>query len=142
MEEKKIKEVAILELFRDLYPEFPKGIINAAESPDFILSMGPRKKIGIELTRLNQRIPHADPFSFDNISACLVSKEQKLLLYKRKRLQEYWLILVIRDPAFAPRHNLHNKLIKWVFESGFSRVFLFYLAKSRIYELNTGSRSG
>jgi hypothetical protein len=138
VEDKKTEEFAILEIFRDVFPDFPRGLLSPSESPDFILSLGPKKKIGIELTRLSQQLPDSNPFSFENISACLLTKEPKLRLYKKKRLSEYWLILVVRDPAYTPRHNLNNKLIKWVFASGFNRVFLFYLARSRVYELYTG----
>jgi len=134
--DKKINEIVIMELFRDLYPEFPKGILNATESPDFILSLGPRQKIGIELTRLNQHSPIPDSFSFDNISACISSKNEKLALYRRKRLKEYWLILYVRNPAIKPRYNLHNKLIKWDFSSGFDRIFLFVVTEGQIFELN------
>lgn len=90
------------------------------------------------MTRLNQRVRDLDLYSFENIAACLSSKEEKLGLYKRKRLQEYWLILFIGDPSFKPRFNLHNKLTKWVFESGFKRTFLFDITGHRIYELKTG----
>ena len=120
-----------------LLPDFPKGVLFPGESPDFILSITPRKKIGVELTRLNQRVPHSDLYSFENIVACLEAKEEKLVLYKRKKLQEYWLILVAGDPLYKPRFNLHNKLIKWVFESGFKRVFLFDVNGNKIFELET-----
>ena len=132
--DKKIEEIVILELFRDLYEDFPKGLLNATESPDFILSLAPRRKIGIELTRLDQT--SADPFSMENISACLSLKDEKLVLYRKKKLQEYWLILFIRNPREKPRYNMNNKLMKWKFTSGFSRVFLFSVSEGRIFELN------
>ncbi len=137
LNDKKKHETVILELFRDLYPDFPKGVLKASESPDFILSLGPRHKIGIELTRLNLNQPYSDLFSFENISACLSSKDEKLGLYKRKRLQEYWLILYVWDITIKPRYNLHNKLINWCFGTGFNRVFLFYMAEGHLFELNT-----
>ena len=137
LNEKKTYEIAVLDSFRVLLPDFPKGVLFPGESPDFILSLTPRTKIGIELTRLNQRVLDSNLFSFENIAACLSSKEEKLDLYKRKKLQEYWLILVVGESLDKPRFNLHNKLTKWVFESGFKRVFLFDVSRNRIYGLQT-----
>lgn len=135
---KKTEEHVVLELFKDCYREFPSGIINATESPDFIISQGPRKKTGIELVRLHLQASQSDPFSYENIRACLETKEIKLVLYRKKRLQEYWLILVVRDPAYRPLYNLHNKLSVWEFPTGFNRVFLFDINSGRVYRLNTG----
>jgi len=141
LDNKKSNEIEILKLFRDLCPDFPKGILKTSESPDFILSVGPRRKIGMELTRLNQRVPGLGLFSYENIRACLSSKDEKLGLYKRKRLQEYWLILFVGDSEYNSPFNLHNKLNKWVFESGFNRIFLLSVAGNRIYELQTAQES-
>ncbi len=139
MDTKKTEELFILDLFRDLYEDFPKGILNASESPDFILSLGPRNKIGLELTRLHLQVPGSDPFSFENISACLQQKEEKLDLYRKKNLQEYWLILAVRDPAFRPGYNLNNKLMVWKFPSAYNRIFIFDVMKGRILELKKTS---
>ncbi len=52
-EVKKQLEVLLVNYFRDCYPDFPKGKIVASESPDFVVKMKNRHKLGIELTRLN-----------------------------------------------------------------------------------------
>jgi hypothetical protein len=140
-DDKKAGEVRVLERFREVYPDFPKGALSVGESPDFILARGPRNKIGIELTRLHQHTSGDDPFSYDNIAACLLLKEDKLSLYRRKRLKEYWLIISVRDPAFKPRYNLGNKLISWKFRSEYDRIFLFNVPGASIYELNIASPS-
>jgi hypothetical protein len=139
MENKKKEERIVLDSFRDLLQDFPGGKLNPSESPDFILSPDPKKKIGIELTRLHKHPGKSDPFSFENISTCLLSKEDKLHLYRQKKLHEIWLILVVWDPAYKSQYNLHNKLIKWVFKSGFTRVFLYLFREGKIFELNTKS---
>ena len=136
MNNKKKEELIILELFRDRYKNFPKGKLNPSESPDFILSLGPRKKIGLELTRLHQQSPGKDPFSFENISACLQHKEDKLILYRKKNLQAYWLILTILDPAYKPRYNLYNKFIVWDFHTSYDEIFLFNALNGDVYTLN------
>jgi len=135
LSDKKTEELVIIELFRDRFKNFPGGVLTVSESPDFILSIGPEKKLGLELTRLHQQIKGTDPFSYENIVACLQQKEEKLELYRRKRLQEYWLILFVRDPAYSPRYNLYNKLIVWEFETDFNRVFFFNLLNSDVFEL-------
>ncbi len=138
---KKTEEWVIMELFREQCREFPKGMLSASESPDFILSLGPRNKIGIELTRLHQHPPGTDPFSPENISACLLQKEDKLRLYRMKKLREYWLVFFVRDHAFIPPYNLHNKLVTWTFGSGYDRIFIFHLKNRDIFELKRSERS-
>jgi hypothetical protein len=49
---KKQLEILIIDYFRSAYSDFPKGKLKATESPDFVLDIAPREKIGIELTRL------------------------------------------------------------------------------------------
>jgi hypothetical protein len=122
---KKREERVLLDLFRDCFADFPKSAISEAESPDFILSSGPKKKIGVELVRLHLRNGQSDPYSYENLSGCIQMKEDKLGLYRKRRLREYWLIIAVRDPAFKSSFNLKNKLLKWDFETSFDRVFLF-----------------
>lgn len=136
MENKKLEELRILRSFREQYGDFPKGVLNASESPDFILSQGPGKKIGLELTRLQRKAASEDPFSFDHIAECLKSKEEKLTLYRRKKLQEYWLILAVHNSSGNPRYNFHNKLRVWKFKSGYNRIFIFNVASGDIFSLN------
>ena len=50
---KKQLEVLLVNYFKDCYPDFPKGKVVAFESPDFVVKMKNKHKIGIELTRLN-----------------------------------------------------------------------------------------
>jgi hypothetical protein len=50
---KKELEILIMQYFSSVFDDFPKGKIESAESPDFIISLGTRNKLGIELTRLN-----------------------------------------------------------------------------------------
>lgn len=52
-EVKKQLEVLLVNYFRDCYSDFPKGKVVASESPDFVVKMKNKHKLGIELTRLN-----------------------------------------------------------------------------------------
>src|SRR5690606_3487223 len=51
--ERKHLEILLMHYFRECNPEFPKGEIIPSESPDFILKLKTRYRIGIELIRLN-----------------------------------------------------------------------------------------
>jgi hypothetical protein len=51
--DKKELEILLINYFRALYEDFPKGLLNPSESPDFIVAMKNRHELGIELTRLN-----------------------------------------------------------------------------------------
>ncbi|HDR50217.1 MAG TPA: hypothetical protein ENN90_01155 [Mariniphaga anaerophila] len=50
---KKQLEILLMQYFRESYPDFPKGKVVPWESPDFIVKLKSRNKLGIELTRLN-----------------------------------------------------------------------------------------
>ena len=136
MNDKKQIESAIINQFRNRFRDFPKGSLKPSESPDFIVGVTPKAKIGIELTRLDLNIPGNELLSYDNLKACLETKNEKLPLYRKQKLNEYWLIIHIDDLPSWKRINIHNKLMTWVFETGFNRVFLFNTKNGKVLELN------
>ena len=136
MNDKKHTESIIINLFREHFPDFPKGSLKPSESPDFILGITPRHKIGIELTSIHPHSPDTELLSHENITACLEAKNEKLRLYQRKKLNEYWLVISVNDLQSWNRINIHNKLIIWVFKTGFNRVFLFNTIDGKVLELN------
>lgn len=136
MNDKKQTESIIINFFRKNYPGFPKGSLKSSESPDFILGISPKHKIGIELTSLHPHFSDAELLSYENIKACLEVKNEKLHLYQKKKLSEYWLIISVNDLYSWNRINIHNKLIIWVFKTGFNRVFLFNSINGKVLELN------
>lgn len=136
MNDKKQNESVIINLFREHFSGFPKGSLKPSESPDFILGITPRQKIGIELTGLHPYFSDIELLSYENITACLEAKNEKLRLYQKKKLNEYWLIISVNDIHSWNRINIHNKLIIWVFKTGFNRVFLFNTIDGKVLELN------
>jgi hypothetical protein len=138
LNEKKQAEYFIINRFKEHCPDFPKGLLKPSESPDFILDVTPRQKIGIELTILHKYCDDCDLLSYENLVACLDAKNDKLPLYRRKKLNEYWLVISVNDLHSWDRTNLHNKLIVWGFKTGFNRVFLFNTIREKIIELNRG----
>jgi hypothetical protein len=133
---KKQTESIIINLFREHYTAFPKGSLKPSESPDFILAITPRQKIGIELTSLHPYSSDIELLSYENITACLEAKNDKLRLYRKKKLNEYWLVISVNDLPSWNRISVHNKLIVWNFRTGFNRVFLFNTIDSKVLELN------
>lgn len=62
-------------------------------------------------------------------------KEEKMVLYKRKKLDRYWLILITDLASRSTSFNLRNKLNKWSFQSTFHKIFLFEIFNPGVYEL-------
>jgi hypothetical protein len=50
---KKELEVLIMQYFSSVFEGFPRGKVEPSESPDFIINLSIRNKLGIELTRLH-----------------------------------------------------------------------------------------
>ena len=87
-----LQEKEVLEEFRKRYKDFPKGKVNKTESPDFIIRVSKKKSVGVELTQLTADKIEAGHF-FDNLKVLLIKKEEKLNLYRKNILDEYWLIV-------------------------------------------------
>lgn len=139
---KKLEERKYLNYFLQAYTDFPKGKIIAAESPDFIISLNYKRKLGIELTRLTQ--PNLEeselailvpPLSKEYLIEKIKSKEEKLPLYKKQRVSELWLILVADTFERSTSFNIHNQIEAWNIESRFDRVFLFEVMGNTVYEV-------
>ncbi len=147
---KKRIERSVLEAFRNKYPRFPKGKIKQVESPDFILQVSRNNKIGIELSRavLSSRVDatlaniddnnHKDMLDllYNQITLIIEKKEQLLWLYKKHRLNSYWLLIYYRDNLSLNNINLNNHIDRWIFSSSFSQVLLFNYDKGNVYPLN------
>ncbi|HEX7585268.1 MAG TPA: hypothetical protein VF373_11305 [Prolixibacteraceae bacterium] len=145
-----IEEEYIIELFRNEYFDFPKGMLHKTESPDFILKDSSKTAIGIELTKLHGpasskenthftskiRGYQTPEFTKENIEFTINAKDEKLPIYQQKMLNQIWL-LIIADIVESPvSFNWTNKLEKWNFFSGFHKVFLFELKTRKVFELN------
>ena len=145
-----IEEEYIIELFRNEYNEFPKGKLFKSESPDFILRETPKTAIGIELTKLHgpsvkkekthftSKIHGYNPpeFNKENIEYTINAKDEKLPLYKQKKLNQIWLLITADLNESPVSFNVNNKLGTWNFFSGFHKVFLFELKTRKVFTLN------
>ena len=246
-QQKKIRERQFLKYFQQSWPEFPKGRIEAGESPDFILFPKRNYRIGIEMTQLFLKkaidgthfIPdletakgllldavktqyeqqcdcpvtahfqfsdelyfgniniqflageiadavynrvrmsrsngyfHTRIMQSDNLPKCLHSitlihhpedklsewiyckaqvpvsnfmlsiqqtierKHAKIPIYQKKRLDQYWLLIVAECLNCTTSFNINNLIENCSFQSGFHQVFLFELFEQKIYLLNS-----
>lgn len=66
------------------------------------------------------------------IEQTLERKTQKLKLYRKRRLNQYWLIMVTSTTEDFPRFNLQDHLDQRQWFTGFQQVFLFELFPPKI----------
>lgn len=143
---KKSEERVIMDYFMDCHDGFPKGKLLASESPDFLLKINPKKALGIELTKLHDpedsKNSHEDQNYFpvkdidkQLLNEIIQSKEEKLWLYNKKKINDCWLIIYIDVLEGPSSFNLNNKIEKWDITSDFKKVFLFELFSPKVYEL-------
>lgn len=147
---KKAHEQNVIDSFIGCYPGFPKGKLIKAESPDFILQLSRRNKIGLEISRafISAWDKEADPhyerpdqstaldILYQQINEISGKKEEKLSLYRKRILNAYWLIIVMEDSEFLKSLNIANHIDRWSFFSSFDKLFLFDYKKGSIYTLN------
>ena len=127
---KKKKERQIIDQFRHGFPEFPKGKLISSESPDFILRVSSKQAIGIELVSV--LLPNESLKSiFLEIGNTILSKENKLPLYRKKKLDWYWLLLYTENPGQAA--VLARKQISEMnVESPYHKIFFIYVPECAI----------
>lgn len=71
----------------------------------------------------------------EDIRVSILKKDEKLHLYQKQRLNQYWLLIVTDRLRGAKSYNLQNQLHNHEFQSLFQHVYLFDLIKSDIFEL-------
>lgn len=136
---KAIEERAILDLFVSLYPAFPKGRIKQTESPDFILSLGRKRTIGIELTKLYLHNIEGQASKQQNfklepgqIQQIIDRKGNKINLYHKKKTDELWLIIVLGFDENLKSHLISNNNFNHIYQTGFNKVFMLDMKQKNI----------
>jgi hypothetical protein len=114
--EQKKEERGYLDLLSRLYGEVPRGSIIPAESPDFIIRGGRKKKWGVEVTRLTRQQYHDRPdqlhspeLTREALTELIRMKEEKLYLYRRKNLLQIWLLMVVDGFDAADSFNIFDR---------------------------------
>lgn len=122
-------EKVMLEAFREAYDDFPKGKLTQSESPDFILQLNPGRTIGIEISSLGNGLPATKvirPEDFIGLlNRIILVKENKLRVYKRRRLNFYWLVITFNSSQAMISNNLRERLADLVPGSDYQKIFLF-----------------
>ena len=140
--EKKQNELSVLNDFKSHYPDFPKGKIRKTESPDFVVETGLYRRIGIELTLLLPSDSPAHSHSYkpagmsrEILELTIARKEEKLPLYRGKRLDNIWLVIITGESEQSPEMNVMNRIGNRDFGSRFDRVFLFDARTEQVHIL-------
>lgn len=141
--QQKATERRILDELIRLYPAFPKGKIRVSESPDFIVQQSQRRRTGIELTRLtrsekmvlSQGERFVPAFSLESIQQVIDSKESRIGLYRKRWLQQIWLVIVVEDFDLPPTFNIRNHMNRWTPETSFDAVLILHLSLQKVYEI-------
>ncbi|WP_299582497.1 hypothetical protein [uncultured Sunxiuqinia sp.] len=144
MPDKKEHENQVLQIFRNLISDFPKGKVVQTESPDFLIRLNRRKVIGIELTELhgqtffdNQGYYNEPELLLQNIAHTISAKEEKIYLYQKVKPVELWLLIHLRSFQNQLSFHYRNKLSNWDFNSSFDRIFLLEETKRELHEIDT-----
>jgi hypothetical protein len=141
---KSYQERIILDAFRKHFKDFPKGKLIKSESPDFILKSSPKYSIGIELTALPSSsyiINNETIMAFlTDLQHTISKKEGKLESYRKKRANEYWLVMYADSVEVSGIYlnDFISDLSGW---SGFEKIFLFGLFDGQIFGLKNENRN-
>ena len=139
----KREERDLLDQLIRLYPGFPSGRIKPAESPDFIILTGRKRRTGIELTRLTRSgkmlLSGAErfhpEFSLEALEQLIRMKEAKTGLYRKKRLDRIWLVIVVEAFDVPPAFNIRNHMDHWCPDTPFQAVLILDLSLQSVYEI-------
>ncbi len=140
--ERKKGERGYLEQLSGVYDQVPKGRVISSESPDFILRTGRKRRMGLEFTRMTRHDEAPDPggyfqpeLSKEALTKVIRIKEQKLHLYRRKKLVQIWLVIVVDSFDIPDSFNIFNQITGWKIETDFDAVLLLDRSKDRVYEV-------
>ncbi|MFV0266809.1 MAG: hypothetical protein ACK5HT_06705 [Draconibacterium sp.] len=70
-----------------------------------------------------------------DILKSIEKKEEKLRLYKKQRLESYWLLITTDRLRGQRNYNIRNQIANQNFQSDFEGVFLFDLFRSHVFRL-------
>ncbi len=142
MSDKKAHEQQVLQIFRNLISDFPKGEVLQTESPDFLVCLNRKKVIGIELTELhgqtfydNRGYYNSPELLYQNIEHTISAKEEKIYLYQKVKPVELWLLIHLRSFQDQLSFHYRNRLTNWDFNSSFDRIFLLEETNQELHEI-------
>ena len=70
-----------------------------------------------------------------DVQTAIQKKDEKMDLYQKQQLNNYWLIITTDRLRGTKNYNLQNKVLNQQFHSRFQQVFLFDLMRANIFRL-------
>lgn len=70
-----------------------------------------------------------------DLKRAISRKEEKLVLYRKKKLDAYWLLVLTDQLRNVKSSNVTNRVLSEDFQSSFDRILLFDLVKTQVFEL-------
>ena len=70
-----------------------------------------------------------------DLKRVIARKEEKLLLYRKKQLDAYWLVVLTDRLRNIKNSNVNNRILSESFPSSFNQILLFDLVKGKVLEL-------
>lgn len=138
-EHKKLQERIILDHFISTSGLLKGWKVRDSESPDFILASGRHRTLGVELVSIPGWSLKTDDQTaayqkdlIESVLSAMSAKEEKLRLYQKKRLDNYWLIIWSDYLENIPDAGAWQQVFG---EQSFRRVFLFSLFQPLLIEL-------
>ncbi len=136
---KKVHERQWLDAFKKVFEGFPSGRIIATESPDFIVQVNPKQRIGIEITKYDlyepdEQLVLSSFVDAERMALLIEKKNEKRGLYQKKWLNAYWLLILINTGEhkdilrFSDRFMSHYQNI-----TRFDRLFVFDYLRRQLY---------
>lgn len=72
-----------------------------------------------------------------DLKRAISRKEEKLLLYRKKKLDAYWLLVLTDQLRNVKSSNVTNRIFSESFQSQFGKVLLFDLLRTSVYEISS-----
>lgn len=70
-----------------------------------------------------------------DLKRAISRKEEKLVLYRKKKLDAYWLLVLTDQLRNVKSSNVTNRVLSEDFQSSFNRILLFDLVKTQVFEV-------
>jgi hypothetical protein len=130
---RKQQERILVNYFLETCEDAPAGKLISGESPDFILRTSRKYAIGIELTEISEP-GTADEMEVlvERLREALEKKEHKLALYRKKRLDKYWLVITAENLDGLDVVKAAEYFNRKAWSSDFHRIYLFDLFEGRL----------
>lgn len=151
-EKKQITEERLLSVSAFVASLIRKRLLNKNEQSFFVqyvtsgeLPEGIEKILLIHHPKLNESVWEGAKVRGDtenlifDLHHAIRKKEEKIQLYRKKKLDEYWLLITTDQIQASGHKNADQHISNQKFESEFQRILLFDMMKPKVFELKMPS---